>query len=147
MDSHPLAEPAMKTALWLRIAAIISLLFAVGHTLGGRRSWSFTGEAEVLHAMRTFRVQAFGVSRTYMDFYRGFGYSLSVAMLLQSVLLWQLAALAVQNPSQTRPMILSFVLASITGGIVAWTLIFPVPALIGSAVTMCLIAALSASGR
>src|SRR6266850_7272773 len=67
-------EFVMSTALWLRIASVISLVFTAGHTLGGRRSWSFSGEAEVLNAMRTFRFQAFGVSWTYMDFYRGFGF-------------------------------------------------------------------------
>ena len=136
-----------KTQLYLRIASIVSLLVAAGHTLGGRRSWTFTGETEVLHAMRTFHVNAFGASRTYMDFYRGFGYSLSVAMLLQSVLLWQLATIAAVDPARTRPMIVSFLIASVVGGIVAWKFIFPVPALFGGAGTVFLIAAFVASGR
>jgi hypothetical protein len=131
----------VRTALFLRIASVISLLFTVGHTLGGRKSWTITGEAEVLHAMRTFHFQAFGVARTYMDFYRGFGYSLSVGMLLQAVLLWQLASVAKTNPALVRPMILSFLLASIAGGIVTWEFLFPIPAIFGAAVTVCLAAA------
>jgi hypothetical protein len=137
----------MRTALFLRIASVISLLFTAGHTLGGRKSWTFTGETEVLHAMRTFRVQAFGVSRTYMDFYRGFGFSLSVAMLLQAILLWQLASVANANPALVRPMILTFLLASIAGGIVTWKFLFPVPAIFGAAVTLCLAAAFFSAGR
>src|ERR1700682_4811741 len=39
-------EFVMSTALLLRIASVISLVFTAGHTLGGRRSWSFSGEAE-----------------------------------------------------------------------------------------------------
>jgi hypothetical protein len=132
----------MSTALWLRIASVISLVFTAGHTRGGRRSWSFSGEAEVLNAMRTFRFQVFGVSRTYMDFYRGFGFSLSVYLLLQAVVLWQLASIADTNSAQVRPIIASFTVASVIGGILTWQFIFPMPALFGAAITACLAAAL-----
>jgi hypothetical protein len=132
----------MSTALLLRIASVISLIFTAGHTLGGRRSWTFSGETEVLNAMRTFQVQAFGVSRTYMDFYRGFGFTLSVYLLLQAVVLWQLAAIADTNPAQVRPMIVSFTLASLVGGILTWQFIFPIPAVFGAVITAFLVAAL-----
>jgi hypothetical protein len=132
----------MSTALFLRIASVVSLVFTAGHTLGGRRSWSFSGEAEVLNAMRTFRFEAFGVSRTYMDFYRGFGFSLSVYMLLQAVVLWQLASIADANPTLVRPVIASFTLASVAAGILSWKFIFPVPAAFDAAIAGCLAAAL-----
>jgi hypothetical protein len=67
----------MKAPLLLRVTAVITLLFAVGHTLGGIHSWSPGGETEVLRAMRTFHFDAEGASRTYLDFYRGFGFMLS----------------------------------------------------------------------
>ena len=41
------------TTLFLRIASIISLLFATGHTLGGLKKWSPMGDNEVLRAMTT----------------------------------------------------------------------------------------------
>jgi hypothetical protein len=132
----------MSSARFLRIASVISFLFAAGHTLGGRQSWTFTGETEVLHAMRTFRIQEFGVSRTYMDFYRGFGFTLSVYLLLQAVVLWQLAKIADTNPAQARPIVVSFTLASVANIILSWTFIFAVPAIFGIAITACLAAAL-----
>jgi hypothetical protein len=131
----------MSTGRLLRIASVISLLFDAGHTLGGRQSWTFTGEAEVLQAMRTFRVDALGVSRTYMDFYRGFGFTLSVYLLLQAVVLWQLAKIADTNPAQAQPMILSFLLASVGSSILAWKFIFPIPVIFGLVITGCLAAA------
>jgi hypothetical protein len=84
----------MKPLIVLRITSIITLLFAAGHSLGGLESWSPVGENEVLKAMQSFRFDAEGVSRTYLDFYLGFGFILSVYLFLQAVLLWQLAALA-----------------------------------------------------
>jgi hypothetical protein len=137
----------MKTALFLRIASVVSLLFAAGHTLGGRKSWTFTGETEVLQPMRTFQIQTMGVTRTYMDFYRGFGFTLSVYLLLQAVVLWQLATLGRANPQQVRPIILSVLVASLVNTVLTWRYIFPVPALFGVVVSAFLIAAFIAAGQ
>ena len=128
----------MNTTLLLRVASVISLLFAAGHTLGGRKAWSPIGESEVLKAMRTFRFETMGVSRTYLDFYLGFGFTLSVYLLLQAILLWQLAVVAKTDPLQVRPMIASFALASVAAGILSWVFIFPVPAAFSAVLTVCL---------
>lgn len=131
----------MTTAVLLRISAVISLLFAVGHSLGGLKRWSPMGENEVLKAMETVRFDTMGVNRSYLDFFMGFGWSLSVAMLLQSVLLWQLASLARSDAAQVRPMIAAFALATLAGGVIAWLFIFPVPALFSAALLIVLVAA------
>jgi hypothetical protein len=54
----------MTTTLWLRISAVISLLFAAGHTLGGLKYWSPMGDNQVLQAMRTVRFDTMGVNRS-----------------------------------------------------------------------------------
>jgi hypothetical protein len=136
----------MRTTVLLRVAAAVSLLFAAGHTLGGRKAWSPTGETEVLKAMRTYRFEVFGVSRTYLDFYRGFGFSLTVSLLLQAVLLWQLSSLARTDPRRAVPMIASFVVASLAGTIVSWIFILPQPAVFSAFLTACLAAALFTAG-
>ena len=136
----------MKTALFLRIASVVSFLFAAGHTLGGRKSWTFTGETEVLQPMRTYQIQTMGVTRTYMDFYRGFGFTLSVYLLLQAVVLWQLASLARANAAQVRPIILSVLVASAVNAVLTWRYIFPVPALFSVVVTAFVAAAFVAAG-
>jgi len=117
----------MKAPILLRITAVVTLLFAVGHTLGGIHSWSPGGETEVLDAMRTFHFDAEGASRTYLDFYRGFGFLLSTHMLLEAALLWQLASLVKVNAKQARPMIAAMFLASVMGAILSWEFIFPLP--------------------
>jgi hypothetical protein len=119
----------MTTTLWLRISSIIALLFAAGHTLGGLKHWSPMGENPVLKAMRETRFDTMGVSRSYLDFYLGFGYSLSVAEFMLAVVLWQLATLARTDALAVRPMIAVIAVATLATGVIAWRFIFPMPAL------------------
>lgn len=131
----------MTTTLFLRIASIISLLFTLGHSLGGLQKWSPMGDNEVLKAMTTVRFDIMGASRSYFDFYIGFGWSITVAMVMQTVILWQMASLARTDPASVRPMIAVIALATIAGGIIAWRFIFPIPALFSIALLIPLVAA------
>jgi len=131
----------MTATVLLRISAAISLFFAIGHSLGGMKQWSPMGENEVLKSMSTVRFDVMGASRSYLDFFMGFGWSISVALLLQSALLWQLASLARVDGMQVRPMIAMFALASLASGVIAWRFIFPVPALFSAALLIILVAA------
>jgi len=128
----------MTTSLLLRIASIVSILFAAGHTLGGRKAWSPAGENNVLDAMRTVRFDVFGVSRTYLDFYLGFGFILSVYLVLQAVVLWQLAGIARTEPLRVRGIVASFALAGVAVGILSWRFIFPVPVVFSAVLVVCL---------
>jgi len=128
----------MTTTIWLRISSVIALLLAAGHTLGGRKYWSPMGENPVLKAMREARFDTMGVNRSYLDFYMGFGYSLSIAELMLGVLLWQLATLARADAATVRPMVAVIALATLVSAVIAWRLIFPMPALFLLALFACL---------
>ncbi len=138
---------ARATTLWLRIAAGISLLFTAGHTLGGLKRWSPMGDNEVLRQMTAVHFAANGAIRSYVDFFMGFGWSISVAMVLETVLLWQLASIARTNAAAVRPTIALFALATLASGVIAWRFIFPVPALFSAALFVPLAAAFVAAGR
>ena len=131
----------MTTALMLRISALISLLFAIGHSAGGLHKWSPNADNPVLSAMTGVHFDMMGVSRSYLDLYLGLGWTISVAMLLQSVLLWQMASLARTNAAQVRPMIAAFILATLASGVIAWLLIFPIPVFFCAALLIALVAA------
>jgi len=131
----------MTATLLLRIASIISLLFTAGHTLGGLQKWSPMGENDVLKAMTVVRFDTMGANRSYLDFFMGFGWTISVAMLMQTVLLWQMASLARTNVAQVRPMIAVIALATLASGLIAWRFIFPVPALFSGMLLITLVAA------
>jgi hypothetical protein len=137
----------MTTTRMLRIAALISLLFALGHSLGGLSHWSPMGDNAVLKAMTDVRFETMGVSRSYLDLYMGLGWSISVFMLLQTALLWQMASLARADAARVRPMIAAFALATLVSGIIAWRLILPVPTLFSAALLAALVAAYATAGR
>lgn len=129
------------TTLFLRIASVISLIFAFGHTAGGLRKWSPMGDNEVLRAMTAVRFDTMGANRSYLDFFMGFGWAISVAMVMQTVLLWQMASLARTNPASVRPMIALVALATFVSGVIAWRFLFPIPALFSLALVIPLVAA------
>jgi hypothetical protein len=68
----------MSAVLLLRVSAFTSLLFALGHTLGGMKFWSPMGDNQVLQLMRSVHFDVMGTSRSYFDFYMGFGWSLQL---------------------------------------------------------------------
>jgi len=128
----------VTTTLLLRIASVISLLFTVGHTMGGLRKWSPMGDNAVLKAMTDVRFDTMGANRSYLDFFMGFGWSISVFMLTQTILLWQLASLARTDPARLRPMIAVIALATVASGVIAWRFIFPVPAVFSGVLAIAL---------
>ena len=128
----------MTTTLLLRIASVISLLFTVGHTMGGLRKWSPMGDNAVLKAMTDVRFDTMGANRSYLDFFMGFGWSISVLMLMQTILLWQLASLARTDPARLRPTIAVIALATVASGVIAWRFIFPVPAVFSGVLAIAL---------
>ena len=131
----------MNATLWLRVSAIISLLFTAGHFMGGLENWSPMGDNPVLQSMRTVRFHVMGVDRSYLDFFLGFGHSLTVSLLLQSVLLWILGDAARTNASYVRPMIAAIAVAVAANGVIAWRYILPVPAFFSLALCATLVVA------
>jgi len=128
----------MKTHHLLRAASVLTLLLAAGHTLGGKNSWSPAGDLDVLHAMRNTSFSALGFTRTLYEFYMGFGWSLSVFLLLQAVVLWQLASMAKTTPASTRPMIAAFFVATVATGIIAWQMLVPPPVVFNAVIALVL---------
>jgi len=129
----------MKSWIWLRIAAVITLLYFAGHTMG--MPWTpATGpqEVAVLDAMKASRFLAMGASRTYWDFYFGFGVAISAHLLVQAVALWQLANVERRIAGATRPICAAFCIAFVVNAVVVWKYFFAVPLVMAIAVAICL---------
>jgi hypothetical protein len=137
----------MKMATWLRVAAVLSLFLALGHTSGGIQHWSPPGETEVLRSMGTFRFDALGSNRSYLDFYLGFGYIISLYVFAQVALLWQLASLASLPDVRVRPMVATFLAVSVGATALGWALFFVVPTVFNLVISVCLAFAWRAGGR
>ena len=68
----------MKASLLYRIAAVLLLLFALGHTLGFRQSDPAWGVDALLSAMRAAHFEVQGFTRTYWDLFTAAGFSVGV---------------------------------------------------------------------
>jgi len=109
--------------------------------MGGLRKWSPMGANAVLKAMTDVRFDTMGANRSYLDFFMGFGWSISVFMLMQTILLWQLSSLAQTDPARLRPIIAVIALATVASGVIAWRCIFPVPAMFSGVLGIVLVLA------
>jgi len=128
----------VTTTVLLRIASVISLIFTAGHTIGGLSQWSPMGDNPVLKSMADVRFDTMGANRSSLDFFLGFGWSIGVFMLMETILLWQLASLAKTEPGRLRPMIAVIAVATVGTGVIAWRYIFPVPALFSAVLAIAL---------
>jgi hypothetical protein len=123
----------------LRIAAVVSLLYCLGHSAGFPWTPSPGGQSDALvQLMQSFHFDVFGSHRSYWDFYQGFGLTLSVFQLLQSVLLWLLAGLASDAPERARAFVLAFFVASIPQLLLVLRFFFLPPIVLSLGLTVCL---------
>jgi hypothetical protein len=138
----------MRTSTFLRIASVITLLFFAGHTAG--IPWTpdvGTEGVRVIDAMKGYGFDAVGSMRTYWDFYYGFGVIISLYLLMQAVLLWQIASLAKTDALRVRPIVATFCIAFIINSILAWKYFFVIPLVTSIAISVCLAFAFITAGR
>jgi hypothetical protein len=129
----------MKVSLLYRIASILLILFALGHTLGFRRIDPRWGVDSIIGALRSTHFDVQGLNRTYWDFYTGFGLFVTVLLLFAAVLAWQLGSLPKESLS-TMPIVtwgLAACFVAVT--FLSWRYFFIVPIILSAIVTICLI--------
>jgi hypothetical protein len=131
----------MKASLLYRIASILLLLFAIGHTLGFRQTNPAWGVASLIDSMRSIHFDAQGFTRTYWDFFSAFGLFFSVFLLFSAVLAWQLGGLPAEIFARVRRI--AWALAISFAAVTALSLryAFSTPIVFSTIITMCLIAA------
>jgi len=138
----------LRPSILLRIASVLTLLYCAGHSSG--IPWTPAlgpGEMAVLQAMKSQRFEIIGVTRTYWDFYYGFGVAIIGYLLVQAVVLWQLGALAKTEPTSVRPIIASLCVGFLVNAVIVWRFFFTIPLVITAAITVSLGFAFFAAGR
>lgn len=135
----------MRPSLFFRIAAIVNLLFAVGHTAGFLTFQPKSAEGQAAIRAMAVVFNEDGAHYSYVGFYKGFGLSCTLAMLLIAVWSWWLGGLAKTAPRTTVIPGIALTLYQI-GGLVLASLYFPAPAVVFSAVLpiLCAIAVVGA---
>lgn len=119
----------MNATLLYRIAAVLFLLFAVGHTFGFLTFRPPTPEGQaVLDAMNRVHVTAAGRSFSYGGWYRGFGLTITASMLFWAFLCWHLGDLVRTAPQAVGALGWGFFAVQAAGVVMAF-LYFGPPAI------------------
>src|SRR5215475_15329198 len=131
----------MKASVFYRIAAVLLLLFAAGHTLGFRQSDPGWGVGAVVGAMQSIRFDVQGFSRTYWDLFVAAGFSVGVFYLFAAILAWQLGGLPAETLTHMRGVTWAFALCFAAITLVSWRYLFVIPIVFSAVITVCLITA------
>ena len=128
------------SATWLyRIAAFVFALFALGHTYGFLSLRATSAEARaVFDAMNTVRFEVGGRSFSYGGFYRGFGLSCTVSLVLSAFLSWHLGELARSAPAAIGALGWVFFVAQLAGVVLSF-LYFGLPPMVLSALVAAIV--------
>jgi len=131
----------MKASVLYRIAAVLLLLFAIGHTLGFRQSDPQWGVDSLLASMRSIRFDVQGFQRTYWDLFLAAGFSVGVFYLFAAILAWQLGGLPAATLAAMRGTAWAFALCFAAITLVSWKYLFILPIAFSIVITLCLAAA------
>jgi hypothetical protein len=131
----------MKASIFYRIAAVLLLLFAVGHTLGFRQSDPDWGVEALLGSMRSIHFDVQGFNRTYWDLFVAAGFSVGVLYLFAAILAWQLGGLPAATLALMRGTAWAFALCFAALTMVAGRYLFIIPIAFSILITVCLTAA------
>lgn len=129
----------MKPSIWLKIAASLQALGTIFHTLATSNPGS-RGPAEVavFEAMRGFRFEIMGATRSHWDFYHGYELSITVIFAMIAVLIWQLSSLSSSAPDRARPLLITILIAQVFLSIVSWAYFFAGPGVMSILIILCL---------
>jgi hypothetical protein len=131
----------MRASLFYRIASVLLLLFAVGHTLGFRQSDPTWGVDALLGSMRSIHFDVQGFNRTYWDLFVAAGFSIGVFYLFAAILAWQLGGLPPATLALMRGTAWAFALCFAAITVVSWKYLFILPIVFSILITVCLAAA------
>ena len=131
----------MRASLFYRIAAILLMLFALGHTLGFRQNNPAWGADAVLGLMGSVHFNALGFNRTYWDFFSAFGFSFSVFLVFSGALAWQLSSFPAETLIRIRAIAWNLVICFLAITVLNLKFAFTIPIVFSALITACLFAA------
>jgi hypothetical protein len=137
----------MKASVFYRVAAVLLLLFAIGHTLGFRQSDPEWGVDALLGSMQSIRFDVQGFNRTYWDLFVAAGLSIGVFYLFAAILAWQLGGLPAATLALMRGTVWAFAVCFAAITVVSWRYLFMLPVAFSIVIASCLSAAAWLSAR
>jgi hypothetical protein len=131
----------MKAFIFYRAAAVLLLLFAIGHTFGFRQSDPQWGVDALLVSMRSVHFDVQGFNRSYWDLFLAAGFSVGVFYFFSAILAWQLGRLPPETLNRMRALAWALALCFAAITLVSCRYLFIVPITFSAVITVCLISA------
>jgi hypothetical protein len=118
---------------------VLTFVHAVLHTIGGVFGTPAPGaqQAAVL-AMKTNQFPVMGVTRSFWDFHVGFGLAISIMLLVESIVFWQLGSLAKTGGFRLRPILATFLVGYIGLAVNSCRYFFAGPVIAEILIALCL---------
>jgi hypothetical protein len=137
----------VRPPAFYRVASVLLLLFAVGHTVGFQQSDPAWGVGAVLGSMQSSQFTIQGFTRTYWDFFLGAGFTIGALYLFAAVLAWQLGGLPVATLASMRATTWSFAVCFVAIMVLSWRYLFWIPIVMSGVIAVCLAAAAWTTSR
>ena len=133
----------MSSTLFLRIASVLTLIHCAGHTIGGVFGKPKNGAEEiaVIETMKAHQFNVMGSMRAYWDFFFGYGLVVTVTLLIQGVLFWQLGSLIKTNPAAAKPVVALFCVNFLLMSVIVFKYFFLGAGVLELLIATCLAAA------
>jgi len=132
---------SLRPSLFYRIAAVLILLFAAGHTIGFLQHDPSWGVDSLLASMKTIHFDIQGFSRSYWEFFVGFGLFVTVFLLLAAVVAWQLGGLPAETLARLRGMRWALAVCFVGLTFLSFRYFFFLPLIFSIVIAVCLIVA------
>jgi hypothetical protein len=129
----------MRTVIFLRIASVLTFVHALLHTIGGVFGSAAPGiQQATVAVMKANEFPAMGAMRSYWDFYRGMGLAVSVFLVMEAVVFWQLSSLAKTDGLRLRPVLAVFAMGYLGFAVVSYQYFFAAPVITEILIALCL---------
>ena len=132
---------SLKASLFYRIAAVLLLLFDIGHTVGFLQHDPEWKVDSLIGSMKSIHFDVQGFSRSYWDFFVGFGLFVTVFLLLAAVVAWQLGRLDAETLTRVRGIGWSLALGFVVLTFLSFRYFFILPLIFSIVIAVCLIVA------
>ena len=129
----------MKPHIYLRIASVLTLIHSVLHTVGGVFGKPEPGPAATAAAaMQENHFLFMGVMRSYWEFHRGMGLSVTVFLTAEAVVFWLLGSLVKAGTAGLRPILATFMVGYLAFAVDSYFYFFPIPIVMEVLIALCL---------
>lgn len=129
----------MKPTIYLRIAAVLTLIHAAMHTIGGVFGKPAPGAASIAAAaMQANRFAFMGATRSFWEFHRGLGLAVTIFLTIEAIVFWQLGALAKRDAGALRPILATFTLGYMAFAVDSMVYFFSLAAVMEVMIALCL---------